>query len=180
MSGHNKWSQIKEKKGKEDAKKSKAFSMMAKTLAVEAKKAKGDKNAPNVRAAVERAKAINMPNDNIERAIAKGSGADAGAMEEVVYEAYGPGGVAFLIEGITDNKNRTTQEVKHIFSKNGGNLGAQGSVLWAFTKTAEGAWQAQNPVPLSDSDRPAFERIVDELEDHEDIKNIYTNAENQQ
>jgi YebC/PmpR family DNA-binding regulatory protein len=129
MSGHNKWSQIKEQKGKTDAQKSKIFSMYAKVISIEAKKAAGDRNAAGLKAAIDRAKAANVPNDNIERAVKKGFGGEGGSMEEVVYEGYGPGGIAFLLEGITDNKNRTTQEIKHILSKNGGNLGAQGSVM---------------------------------------------------
>src|SRR5690348_1557363 len=108
MSGHNKWSKIKNKKAVTDAKKSKVFSMFAKMIAVESRKAKGDKNSPSLRAVMERARAVNMPNDNIDRAVAKGAGGDGGNLEEVLYEAYGPGGAALIIEGITDNKNRTT------------------------------------------------------------------------
>lgn len=175
MSGHNKWSQIKEKKGKTDAQKSKIFSMYAKVITMEAKKAKGDKNAPGLKAAIDRAKTFNVPNDNIERAVKKGMGAEANSMEEVIYEAYGPAGVAFLIEGITDNKNRTTQEIKHLLSKNGGNLGGQGSVMWAFTKTSDG-YEAQTPLDLSPSDQENILKLYNELDGHEDIKNIYTNA----
>jgi len=175
MSGHNKWSQIKVAKGKTDAQKSKVFSMYAKIITMEAKKAGGDKNAPGLKAAVERAKTFNVPNDNIDRAIKKGFGNDAGNMEEVVYEGYGPGGVAFIMKGITDNKNRTTQEIKHLLSKNGGNLGGQGSVMWAFTKTAEG-YSPITPMDISESDQEAVLRLYGELDDHEDIENIYSNA----
>lgn len=175
MSGHNKWSQIKVQKGKTDAQKSKVFTMYAKIISMEAKKAKGDKTAPGLKAAIERAKSFNVPNDNIDRAIKKGMGSEANSMEEVLYEGYGPGGVAFLIEGITDNKNRTTQEIKHILSKNGGNLGAQGSVMWAFQKNAEG-YSPITPMDISEKDKEAVLTLYSELEDYEDIRNIYTNA----
>ncbi len=175
MSGHNKWSQIKEQKGKTDAQKSKVFSLYAKIITMEARKAAGDRNTPGLKAAIDRAKANNVPNDNIDRAVKKGMGGEGSAMEEVLYEAYGPGGVAFLIEGITDNKNRTTQEIKHLLSKNGGNLGAQGSVLWAFTKTATGY------VPLSllevdEATKITLQNLYQILEDNEDVKTIIINA----
>lgn len=175
MSGHNKWSQIKVQKGKTDAQKSKVFTMYAKIISMEAKKAKGDKNAPGLKTAIERAKSYNVPNDNIERAIKKGIGAESNSLEEVTYEGYGPGGVAFLLEGITDNKNRTTQEIKHILSRNGGNLGLQGSVMWAFKKTADG-YEAISPMDISDIDKEKTEKLYNELEDYEDIKSIFTNA----
>ena len=175
MSGHNKWSQIKVKKGKEDAKRSKIFSLYARIITVESKKAKGDRNMPNLRTAIERAKAVNMPNDNIDRAVAKGAGTDGGSIEEVMYEAYGPAGVAFIIEGITDSKNRTTQEIKHLLSTHGGSLGAQGSASWAFQKTAEG-WEATNKMDLSDSDKEAVQKLFEALEEYDDTKSVYTNA----
>jgi len=175
MSGHNKWSQIKVAKGKTDAQKSKVFTMYAKIITMEAKKAKGDKNAPGLKTAIERAKAFNVPNDNIDRAIKKGMGAEANSIEEFIYEGYGPGGVAFLLEGITDSKNRTTQEVKHILSRNGGNLGLQGSVMWAFQKTADG-YEAVSPMDISDDDMEKVQKLYGELEDYEDIRNIYVNV----
>jgi len=175
MSGHNKWSQIKEQKGKTDAQKSKVFTMYAKIITMEAKKAKGDKTAPGLKTAIERAKANNVPNDNIDRAIKKGVGSESNSLEEVIYEGYGPGGVAFLLEGITDNKNRTTQEIKHILSRNGGNLGLQGSVMWAFQKTADG-YEAISPMDISESDKEKIQKLYSELEDYEDIKSIFTNT----
>ncbi|MCX6713209.1 MAG: YebC/PmpR family DNA-binding transcriptional regulator [Candidatus Vogelbacteria bacterium] len=175
MSGHNKWSQIKVQKGKTDAQKSKVFSLYAKIITMEAKKAGGDKNAPGLRAAIERAKSFNVPNDVIDRAVIKGFGGEAGNMEEVVYEGYGPGGVAFIIKGITDNKNRTTQEIKHLLSKNGGNLGAQGSVMWAFTKTADG-YSPTTPMDISANDQEATLRLYEELDNHDDIQDIFSNA----
>lgn len=175
MSGHNKWSQIKEQKGKTDAQKSKIFSLYAKIITMEAKKAGGDKNAPGLKTAIDRAKAFNVPNDNIDRAVKKGLGSDAGNMEEVIYEAYGPGGVALLLEGITDNKNRTTQEIKHLLAKNGGNLGAQGSVMWAFQKNTEG-YSPTTLMEPTEIESGAIKRLSEELLEHQDIKNIYLNA----
>lgn len=176
MAGHNKWAQIKHKKAITDAKKAKVFMMHAKTIAVESKRAKGDKNDPGLRAAMERARAANMPNDNIDRAIARSIGTGANTYEEVVYEAYGPGGVALLIEGITDNKNRTTPEIKHLLSEHGGNLGSQGSVLWAFKKNESGEWDPLSPLTLSTEDEEKLEKLLDALDDHDDIKNIYHTA----
>ena len=118
MAGHSKWAQIKRKKEATDAKKSQIFSKFAKLIASESKKAKGDRSAPGLRLAIMRAKVVNMPNDNIDRAIEKGKGDGGTAMDEVLYEAYGPGGVAVLIVGLTDNRNRTAQEIKHLLSKN--------------------------------------------------------------
>lgn len=134
MSGHNKWSQIKEKKGKTDAKKSQVFSKLAKLIANEARASKGDRNASGLRSAIDRAKRDNMPNDNIERAIKKATEAGGSAMENIMYEAYGPGGVALLIEVLTDSRNRASGELKHLLSTHGGNLAAQGAAVWAFTK----------------------------------------------
>lgn len=175
MSGHNKWSKIKNKKAVTDAKKSKIFSMFAKMIAVESRKTKGDKNSPSLRAVMERAKAVNMPNDNIDRAVAKGAGGEGGNLEEVLYEAYGPGGVAIIIEGITDNKNRTTPEIRHLLSKHNGSLGASGSCLWAFTKGDEG-WTPTTLVDVNEKDEEALLELLDVLDDHDDVQNISTNA----
>ncbi len=176
MSGHNKWSKIKNRKAVTDAKKSKIFSMLAKNLTVESKKVKGDKSSPSLRVVIDRAKAANMPTDNIERAIAKGAGADSNPFEEVIYEAYGPGGIALIIEGITDNKNRTTPEIKHLLHSHGGSLGSQGSVLWAFSKSDD-SWTPNNTLPLNEVDEEGLLRLLDVLDDHDDIKNISTNAD---
>ncbi|HEY4483667.1 MAG TPA: YebC/PmpR family DNA-binding transcriptional regulator [Candidatus Paceibacterota bacterium] len=175
MSGHNKWSKIKHKKASEDAKKSKTFSMHAKAIAMESKRVSGDINSPSLRAVIDRAKAVNMPADNIARAIEKGKSNNGDNLEEVIYEAYGPGGVAIIIEGITDNKNRTTPEIKHLLSKQGISLGAQNSALWAFTKNENG-YRANVIIPLSDIDTENLLNIIDILEEHEDVKSIYTNA----
>ena len=175
MSGHNKWSKIKHKKASTDARKSKVFSKLVRFITVEAKKAKGDRNSPGLRVAIDKARAENMPADNIERAIDKAS-ASSEELEPVVYEAYGPGGVAIIIEGYTDNKNRTVQEIKHILSKNSGSFAAQGAAMWAFQKI-DGKLEPTTTVDLSDEDIEQLATIVDELEEQDDVSEVYTNAE---
>ena len=137
MSGHSKWSSIKHKKGAADARRGVLFTQLARAIQVAAKEGGGDP-AGNAALgnAVQKAKDARMPKDNIERAIAKGTGADsdAAAYEAVVYEGYGPGGVAILVEALTDNRNRTGSEVRHAFTRSGGNLGEPGSVAWLFEK----------------------------------------------
>lgn len=136
MSGHSKWAGIKHKKALIDAKKGKLFSKLTKEITVAAKRGSGNLDAnPSLRTAVAKAKEANMPNENIEKAIKKGTGELPGVTyEEVTYEGYGPGGVAIMIEALTDNKNRTTAELRNIFSKKGGNLAGAGSVSWLFHK----------------------------------------------
>jgi len=136
MSGHNKWSTIKHKKGAADAKRGKIFTKLIKEISVAAKLGGGDPAAnPRLRTAVDKAKAENMPKDNIERAIKKGTGGMEGVIyEEIIYEGYGPGGVAVLVEVMTDNRNRTVSEVRSIFTKNNGNMGEAGCVSWMFDK----------------------------------------------
>jgi YebC/PmpR family DNA-binding regulatory protein len=136
MSGHNKWSTIKHKKAREDAKRGKAFTKIIREITVSAREGGGDPDSnPRLRAAVAAAKAANMPSDNVTRAIQRGTGELPGVTyEEVQYEGYGPGGVAVLLQTMTDNRNRTTPEVRHLFSKHGGNLGENGCVSWLFTR----------------------------------------------
>jgi YebC/PmpR family DNA-binding regulatory protein len=137
MSGHSKWSTIKHKKGAADAKRGKLFSKLARAIIVAAKEGGGDPSANlALQNAIEKARSYSMPKDNIERAIARGSGADAdaAAFETIVYEGYGPSGVAVLVEALTDNRNRTAAEVRHTFSKNDGNLGTSGAVAWLFER----------------------------------------------
>jgi YebC/PmpR family DNA-binding regulatory protein len=134
MSGHSKWSTIKHKKGKADAARGAAFSKLIREITTAARIGGGDVNAnPRLRTAVESAKAINMPADNVDRAIKKGTGELPGVTyEETIYEGYGPGGVALLIRALTDNKNRSTAEIRHVFDKYGGSMGSAGSVAWQF------------------------------------------------
>jgi len=136
MSGHSKWSTIKRKKGAADAKRGKIFTKLIREIATAARMGGGEVDSnPRLRLAVDKARAANMPKDNIARGIAKGTGAGEGeAYEEVVYEGYGPGGVAVYIDALTDNKNRTVGDVRHILTKSGGNLGANGCVAYLFTK----------------------------------------------
>jgi YebC/PmpR family DNA-binding regulatory protein len=136
MSGHSKWATIRRKKGALDAKRGKLFTKLIKELTIAAREGGGDPAGnPRLRLAVDNAKAANMPADNIERAIKKGTGELEGTtISELTYEGYGPGGVALLVEVATDNKNRTVAEVRHIFSKNTGNMGESGSVAWMFEK----------------------------------------------
>jgi len=136
MSGHSKWSTIRHKKGAADARRGKIFTKLIKEIMVAARMGGGDINGnPRLRAAVAAAKSENMPKENIERAIKKGTGELEGvAYEEVSYEGYAPGGVAVLVDVMTDNRNRAASEIRHIFSKNGGNLGEAGCVAWMFSK----------------------------------------------
>lgn len=136
MSGHSKWNNIKNKKGKEDARKGKVFTKLARYIMVAAKEGGPDPDYnPALKAAIEKAKAENMPNDNIERAIKKGTGELGGqAFEEIMYEGYGPSGIAIMVNCLTDNRNRTASEVRHAFDKFGGNLGQSGSVSFLFEK----------------------------------------------
>jgi len=136
MSGHNKWASIKHKKGANDAKRGKIFTKLIKEITVAARMGGGDLNGnPRLRAAVLAARAENMPKDNIERGIKKGTGELEGvSYEESLYEGYGPGGAAVLVESLSDNKNRSVAEIRHIFSKNGGSLGTNGCVAWMFKK----------------------------------------------
>jgi YebC/PmpR family DNA-binding regulatory protein len=137
MAGHSKWAGIKHKKAIVDARRGKLFTKLARAITVAAKEGGGDPEGnPRLALAIQKAKDASMPKDNIERAVAKGTGAgaDADALETVVYEGYGPGGVAMLVEATTDNRNRTGSEVRHLFSKHGGNLGEPGSVAYLFDK----------------------------------------------
>lgn len=136
MSGHNKWSTIKHKKGAADAKRGKVFTKLIKEISIAARLGGGDPAAnPRLRTAIDKAKGENMPKDNIERAIKKGTGGMEGVVyEEIMYEGYGPGGVAVLVEVLTDNRNRTVAEVRSVFTKANGNMGETGCVAWMFDK----------------------------------------------
>ena len=178
MSGHNKWSQLKHKKAITDSKKSKIFSKLVRYISVEAKLS-GGKESPGLRAAIEKAKKVNMSGDVIERAVKKASEPSA-HMDAITYEAHGPGGAGIIIETLTDSKNRTAQDIKHILTKNGFALGAIGSASWAFTKqiSPEGLiWVPNSSVPLSDEDLELLDKLVEDLEENDDVQDVYTNAE---
>lgn len=176
MSGHSKWSQIKHKKALTDAQKSKHFAKLARQITVAAKEKGSDPNTNAVlRAAIDKAREVNMPSDNIERAIKRASG-EKEALEEVLFEAYGPGGAAILISGITDNKNRTTQEIKHLLSEYGVKLASPGSARFLFQKTDDG-WQAQTPLPIDEKSKAELTKLFEALDEHNDIQDIFTNAD---
>lgn len=177
MAGHSKWKQIKEKKGKEDKKRSKEFSKFARLISVESRGVGGNMNSPTLRAIIERAKAAGLPKENIERAVARGAGVGGDALEQITYETYGPSGVAILIDTFTDSKNRTSQELKHLLSEMGYALATPGSASWTFSKDAEGTWQASTTVPISDEDAEKLDALVEVLEARDDVENVATNAE---
>ncbi len=176
MSGHNKWSKIKHKKGATDAQRSKIFSKHSSLITIEVKKNGGDTSSASVLAAVDRAKKDSMPKDVIERALAKGSGEGGAALEEVMYEGYGPGGVALLIQAVTDNNNRTAPEVRHAFSKAGLELGAPGSASWAFTKSDDG-FTPNTPMEIDDETGQKLADFIEKLEDLDDVTNVYSTAD---
>jgi YebC/PmpR family DNA-binding regulatory protein len=235
MSGHSKWATIKHKKGALDAKRGKIFTKLIKEITIAARNGGDPDSNPRLRTAIAAAKAENMPADNIKRAIQKGTGELPGSTyEEAVYEGYGPGGVALILEITTDNKNRTLSEIRHILSKHGGNLGANGCVAWMFHKkgyvvvekdkadegsllelvTEAGAedmtedggnWEIFSPpsefhqvvdklktagitpaaaevsmipqsyVKLSGKEANQMLRLMEELEDHDDVQHVYAN-----
>ena len=236
MSGHSKWHSIKHKKAATDAKRGRAFTKVIKEITIAARLGGGDAEAnPRLRTAVSDAKALNMPADNIKRAIMKGTGELEGtAIEELVYEGYGPGGVALIVEVLTDNRNRTVSELRYVLSKNGGNLGENGCVAWMFTKrgyilvpsadlgeetvmnaaieagaadfsaqedqyeiltepesfhavlgelkekgiepaTAELSMIPQNYIKLEGKPAQKMVKLMDALDDHEDVQNVYAN-----
>ncbi len=176
MSGHNKWAQIKRQKAVTDGKKSKIFSKFVRAIVVEVKKANGNLDAPGLRTVIAKAKAANMPNDNIDRAIKKATGDNSAAMEQLTYEAYGPAGVALIIESLTDNRNKAVQEIKFILSEHGGALGERGSAAWAFQKGADG-WAPTVMVPVEGEDAEKLSTLVDALEENDEVQDVYTNAE---
>ena len=136
MAGHSKWSNIKHRKGKEDARRGQLFTKLARQITIAAREGGGDPQSNfRLRLAIDRARGSNMPNDNIERAIKRGTGELEGdRLEEVIYEGYGPAGMAVMLEALTDNRNRTASDLRHLFSKHGGNLGESGCVAWMFEK----------------------------------------------
>lgn len=238
MSGHSKWATIKRKKAAIDAKRGKMFTKLIKEITIAAREGGGDPNGnPRLRLAVDNAKAANMPQDNIERAIKKATGELEGVIyHELTYEGYAPGGIAVLVEVATDNKNRTVAEVRHIFSKNGGSLGENGSVAWMFDRkgiislpkqgkseddimeiiletgaddlqtedefyevqtsieafeivrralnekninveNASLQWVAQNTIRVAGEDAEKIMKLIEGLEDIDDVQNVYSNAD---
>ncbi len=177
MSGHSHWSSIKHKKGSVDAKRGKIFSKLSRLISITAKE-KGPDLETNykLRLAVEKAKEVNMPKENIDRAIKHGSGQLEGVnIEEILYEAYGPGGIALIIEGITDNKNRALAEIKHILSRFNGKLATVGSVRYLFDKKSE-KWEPKYPTEITDQKiKEQVEKLFVALNENDDIQEIYSN-----
>lgn len=237
MSGHSKWATIKHKKAALDAKRGKLFTRLIKEITIAARSG-GDPDAnPRLRTAILAAKAVSMPADNIKRAIQRGTGEiEGGAIEEIMFEGYGPGGVAIMVAAATDNRNRTVSEIRHLFSKNGGNLGELGSVGWMFerksqiliekdkasedqlmelaleagaddvrlegehweilsapeshhavlealekagipTASAEIGMIPKNLMEVDPKNLPGVMKLMEALEEHDDVQNVYTNAD---
>ena len=180
MSGHSHWHSIRHKKAITDSRRGKLFSMLSRAITIAAKNKGGDPESnPALRTAIEKAKQANMPNDNIEKAIKKGTGEIEGAqMEEFTYEAYGPSGVAIIIEGITDNKNRALSEIKHILSQHNSKMAAAGSVVYQFDKTNDG-WDPKYPFSVADDKtKEQIIKLFEALDEQDDVADIYSNAEN--
>ncbi len=178
MSGHSKWATIKHKKGAADAKRGKIFTRLIKEVMVAARMGGGNPEGnPRLRAAVLAAKAENMPKENIDRAIKKGTGELEGVnYEEIMYEGYGPGGVAVLVDIMTDNRNRAASEVRHIFSRNSGNLGEAGCVAWMFSKKGSIVFD-KKAIPEEELIELALEAGAEDVKDQEDQFEIITSPE---
>ena|SRR3989344_1291621 len=182
MSGHNKWSQIKNQKGAADKKRGQLFSKLLKAISIAAKTEANPQFNPRLRSAIEKAKGFNVPQDNIERAVSKAS--EAKDLEDVIIEAYGPEGSAIIIEGITDNSNRTVSEIKHLLNENNAKIANPGSVLWAFAQSADerglnaeprGNWKPKFPQSISESGKNQLTALIDLLEEREDVQCVITN-----
>ena len=171
---HSQWEKKKIKKAKEGDKISKLYSKLVRVITLEAKKSGGNREAPGLKAAIQKARDIDMPNDNIERAIKKAT-ESADVFERMTYEAYGPGGVALIIEALSTNRNKAAQEIKHILSEHGTAFAGIGSVTWGFTKSGD-EWTPTMTIPLEDSDKESLETLIDELEENDEVQAVFTNA----
>ena len=180
MSGHNKWANIKHRKMAQDAKRSKIFTKLIREIIVAAREGGGDPNAnPRLRAAIERAKNANMPKENIEKAIKRGTGELEGVnYQEVIYEAYAPGGVALYIRALTDNKNRTAQEIRYVLGKHGGNLAESGSVSWIFERKGIINIQRDRVQDLEELMMIAIDAGAEDIKDEDNPIQIITSPEN--
>ncbi len=174
MSGHSKWSTIKRKKGAEDAKRAKIFTRLGRDIMVAAREGGGDEGTnPRLKLAVSKARAANMPKDNIERAIKKGTGEIAGGeLVEIIYEGYGPEGVAYIVEIMTDNKNRALAEIKHAFSKHEGSLATSGAVMWQFDQ--KGYLTIRGEADFDDVFMQAADAGADDVVEEDGIIAVYT------
>ena len=173
MSGHSKWAQIKHKKAITDVRRAKVFGKIARLISIAAR---DPSTSVALRTAVAKAREVNMPSDNIERAIKKGTGGGDAAFTGFTYEAYGPGGAALIITGITDNNNRTSNEIKHVLAESGGKWATPGSVLWAFEKK-DNEWEPKDygMIELAPQDEAALLKLMEALDEHDDVQEIYAN-----
>ncbi len=177
MSGHSRWAQIKHKKAASDAKRGKLFSRLSKMLTIAAREGGSDpKTNSRLAAAIEEARSENLPKENIERAIKRAGEKEALELKEVSYEAFGPGGSSLIITALTDNSNRTTNEIKHILSGYDGKLGVSGSAMWAFDKNGD-EFKAKFPITLSLEDLKKFENLLEELSEKDEVENVFANVE---
>lgn len=177
MSGHSKWAQIRHKKAALDLKKGKVFSRLSRMITITARESGSDwKTNPKLARVIEEAREANMPSENIERAIKRAQEKESSDLKEVLYEAYGPGGSALLIVSITDNSNRTTNEIRHILSQYDSKLGREGSALWAFRREGKD-FISKFPLTLSGNEVKKFEELLEELSGHDDIQEVYSNAQ---
>ena len=177
MAGHSKWANIKHKKAVVDKKRGKLFTKHAKNIQVQSRLAGGDENSPGLRAAIDAAKKDSVPKENIQRAVERGMGVGGDAMEQINYEAYGPGGVAMIIIALTDNRNRAAAEVRHILSQQGIELSNPGAATWAFSSEDGGQTFAPNiTVDLSDDDRSKLNSVIEALEESDEVSDIFTTA----
>lgn len=167
MSGHSKWSQIRHKKGAADKKRGQVFARIAGLITIAARRGTDPKSNASLAQIIARAKAENMPNDNIERAIKKSSDKSINQTEELLIDAIGPGGVALRIKAITDNRNRTISEIKLILANNNSKMVQPGSVDWMFS----------SPTPISEEDSASMDKLMEALDDHSDIEDLKTNLE---
>ena len=179
MSGHSHFRSIKHKKELTDAKRGKVFSKIAKMIEIASRKGGDPEMNPALRLAIEKARIVNMPNDNIERAIKKGTGEiKEGQLEEVTYEAYGPSGVPLIIETITDNKNRTLSEIKHILNNFNGKLAEAGGVKYLFNKQKD-EWVPKYSIDVTDESlKNQLTKLFEALDEQDDVKEIYSNIAN--
>lgn len=182
MSGHSKWSKIKRKKGASDEKRGKIFSKLSKEISVAARQGGDPDFNFQLRLAIDRAKAENMPKDNIDRAVAKGAGGgEGGELKELIYEGFGPGGIAVIIVAYSDNPNRTGSEIKHILSRNNGSLSGPGAVMWQFEKFGVLRTQIKdNRLKIKDKELELIEEGMEDMKEDEDEGVIFTKVENLQ
>lgn len=180
MAGHSKWNNIKNKKGKEDAKRGKEFTKLGRYIMVAAKEGGGDPEYnPSLSAAIDKAKAANMPNDNIERAVKKGTGELGGEdFEEIVYEGYGPAGIAVLVSALTDNRNRTAPDVRHAFDKSGGNLGQSGCVSFMFDRVGMLAIERTDAIDEDELTMLAIDLGAEDFNSQEEGFEVITSVDN--